>query len=139
MEATATKTFLKYLFIVEYKDGSIYEQNPNDVSLTDSKRSCFFDVRQDEVLRFYLVGEEDTFCVDLSDGHFEVNNVSFFMHDQGVGLKDFRLIFYRQHEHKFNVGSNGSKKEIAHEINYCIGWQTNDENGMNVKRIMEVK
>lgn len=127
---------LKYLFIVEYKDGSIYEQNINDISVTDNKRSCFFDVKQDNVNKFHLIGEKNFFAVDLSDGHFEVNNVSFFMHDQGLSLKDFRLIFYRQHEHSFNMGS---KQELSHEINYCIGWQTNDENGNNIKRIMEIK
>ena len=125
---------LKYLFIAEYKDGTSYEQTPEDISKTDEKRSCFFDVKQDEVLRFYLVSAENVFCVDLSDGHFEVNDVPFFMHDVGEGLKDFRLIFYRQHTHQFNM----ERQELAHEINYCIGWQTNDKDGKNVKRIMEV-
>ena len=125
---------LKYLFVVEYKDGTTYEQTQEDVSLTDPLRSCFFDVKQDEVLRFYLVSAEDVFCVDLSDGHFEVNKVPFFMHDAGSGLKDFRLIFYRQHTHQFNM----EKRELAHEVNYCIGWQTNDDENKNHKRIMEV-
>lgn len=132
-------TMLKYLFIVEYKDGSIYKQNQDDISLTDNKRSCFYDVKQDEVSRFIITDCDGSFIVDLSDGHFEVNGIPFFMHDSGLGLKDFRLIFYRQHEHKVNVGSDGSRKQLSHEITYCIGWQTNDENGMNIKRIMEVK
>lgn len=139
MEAVINNKILKYLFIAEYKDGSIYEQNGYDISVSDTKRSCFFDVMQDKVRRFLLVGSDNIFSVDLSDGHFEVNNVSFFMHDQGLGLKDFRLIFYRQHLHHFNIGDYGIPNELLHEINYCIGWQTNDENGMNVKRIMEVK
>lgn len=125
---------LKYLFIAEYKDGAMYEQTIEDVSKTDDKRSCFFDVKQDEVLRFYLVSADNAVCVDLSDGHFEVNGFEFFMHDAGMGLKDFRLIFYRQHTHEFNM----NRQELSHEINYCIGWQTKDNEGKNHKRIMEV-
>lgn len=130
---------LKYLFIVEYKDGSIFEQNPLDISITDGKRSSFFDVKQDEVKTFYIGDGKNGFLVDLTDGHFEVNGVSFFMHDAGSGLKDFRLIFYRQHLHHFHIGDYGVPNELMHEINFCIGWQTNDEKGNNIKRIMEVK
>jgi len=124
---------LKYYFTVLYKDGTKYEQNKQDVSLTDSKRSCFFDVKQDQVLEFMLSDETKDVIVDLEDGSFYINDIKFFMHDQGEGLKDFRLIFYRQHEHDFNLGM----EEVAHRIRYCIGWQTNDKNGNNVKRIME--
>lgn len=127
---------LKYLFEVDYNDGTEYKQNEQDVSLTDSKRSCFFDVRQEDVNTFYLFNNEDCFSVSLLDGSFCVNGVTFFMHDTGEGLKDFRLIFYRQHEHDFNVG--GGMKETDHRIKYCMGWQTNDANGNNIKRIMEV-
>lgn len=129
---------LKYLFIVEYKDGTIYEQNLEDKPVIKTTGSSFSDVRVEDVKKFYLVGAEHSFCVDLSDGHFEVNNIPFYMHDQGIGLKDFRLIFYRQHTHNVNIGAD-SFKELSHEINYCIGWQTNDEKGNNIKRIMEIK
>ena len=84
---------LKYYFTVLYKDGTKYEQNKQDVSLTDSKRSCFFDVKQDEVLEFMLSDETKNVIVDLEDGSFYINDIKFFMHDQGEGLKDFRLIF----------------------------------------------
>lgn len=128
---------LKYLFEAYYKDGSYYIQNEQDVSNTDNKRSCFFDVKQDEVVAFHLIEScenPNAFSVYLNDGRFEVNGQDFFMHDTGEGLKDFRLIFYRQHEHDFNIGM----KEMAHRIKYCIGWQTNDANGNNIKRIMEI-
>jgi len=126
---------LKYLFIVKYKDGSIYQQNEQDVSLTDNTRSCFFDVKQDEVEEFHLVDADNTYSVFMHDGHFEVNGVPFYMHDEGEGLADFRLIFYRQHEHMVNVGGGGFQ-QLDHTIKYCIGWQTNLE-GKNIKRIME--
>lgn len=125
---------LKYLFIAEYKDGTIYEQTPADVSISDAKRSCFFDVRQDDLSKFYLVSVDKVFSVDLNDGHFEVNHTPFFMHDSGEGLKDFRIIFFRQHTHKFNIGM----QETAHDIEYLIGWQCNDKEGKNHKRIMQI-
>lgn len=127
---------LKYLFIVEYKDGSVYRQNMADLPVIKKTGSSFSDVRMEDVSRFYLVDAKNVFCVDLNDGHFEVNKIPFYMHDQGEGLKDFRLIFYRQHTHSFNIGT---KEELLHEINYCLGWQTNNEQGNNIKRIMEIK
>lgn len=123
---------LKYLFIVRYKDGSLYEQNEQDVSITDSKRSCFFDVRQDEIDSFYLINAEHSYAVFLDDGRFEIDGTPFWMHDSGIGFKDFKLVFYRQHEHDFNIGM----KEVAHRIRYCMGWQSDSE-GYNIKRIME--
>lgn len=125
---------LKYLFIVEYKDGSVFQQTPEDVSISDPTRSCYYDVKQEEVLRFILVGADTVFTIDLSDGHFEVNNVPFFMHDAGEELKDFRLIFYRQHTHQFTM----ERKELSHDVVYCIGWQCNDKAGKNHKRVMEI-
>jgi hypothetical protein len=124
---------LKYLFVVKYKDGSIYQQNSEDISITDSKRSCYFDVVQDKVEEFHLCDTNNVYSVFLNDGHFEINRVPFFMHDTGEGLKDFRLIFYRQHEQSFNIGT---KQQLSHEIKYCMGWQTNLE-GKNHKRIIE--
>src|SRR3990167_2816987 len=100
---------MKYLFEVEYKDGTFFKQNEEDVSLTDPKRSAFFDIKQEEVKRFTLEGNGNTFCVDLTDGHFEVNGVSFFMHDES--LTYFRLIYFRRHRHQFN---RETREELSH-------------------------
>ena len=122
---------LKFLFEVEYKDGTSFKQNEEDVSFVDPKRSAFFDVKMDDVKRFILRGE-NVFCVDLTDGHFEVNDVSFKLHEEE--LNDFRLIFWRQHTHTLNT----KYVEKAHEIVYKIGWQTNGKDGKNIQRIMEI-
>ena len=123
---------MKYLFEVEYKDGTFFKQNAEDVSLTDPKRSAFFDIKQNEVKRFTLAGG-NTFSVDLTDGHFEVNGVPFRVHSGD--LKDFRLIYWRQHTHTFGMKLN----EQSHEIAFCIGWQTNDEKGQKVQRGIKIK
>src|SRR4030067_1671035 len=104
---------LKYLFSVEYKDGSRFNQNKEDISSQDEKRSAFFDVCQEEVVRFNLHGGgflvKDKFTVDLTDGHFEVMGVPFFMHDRALPLKDFKLIFHRKHTHQFKMTGEKTK------------------------------
>jgi hypothetical protein len=126
---------LTYLFEATYKDGTSYKQNAEDVSLTDPLRSCFYDIKQEEVQTFTLIGNGHCYTVDLSTGAFAVDGVPFFMHDLNDELKDFRLIFYRRHTHSFNPEGG---QEMGHDIAYCLGWQTNDKNGENVKRIMQI-
>ena len=92
---------LDYLFTVLYKDGNTYQQTPEDVSVSDPLKSCFFDIKQDEVKTFTLKGNGHTYLVSLEDGHFEIDGVSFKNHDEV--LTNFRLIFFRRHRHNFNV------------------------------------
>jgi len=126
---------LKYLFTVAYKDGSTYKQNPEDRSATEpEKRSCFFDVRQDDVARFELNGEGHGYAVDMTDGHFEIDGVPFRMHEEE--LSGFRLIFFRQHTHQFSVGAE-SNKELSHDIVYRIGWQCT-VGGKNYQQVMHI-
>ena len=126
---------LQYLFSVTSKDGTRYFQNKEDKSVTEPElRSSFYDVKQDEVQSFSVSDDNHTYAVGLSDGHFEVDGVTFFMHTD-MELKDFRLVYYRQHTHSFN--SNAT--ELDHVIVYCLGWQTNDKEGKNVQRIMTIK
>lgn len=132
---------LRYSFTVEYKDGSTFKQNAEDVSLVDPKRSAFFDVRLEDVKRFHLYGGgtfiKDKFTVDLTDGHFEVMGIPFFLHDSAQPLKNFKLKFFRRHTHNFNIGQH--IKEIDHLIDYCMGWEADDDKGNIIERILEVK
>lgn len=123
---------LKYLFIAGYKDGTYYTQNQEDMSEKDPKRSCFYDINQEELSRFVLYDDINTFVVDLIDGHFEVNGIPFFMHD--IELKDFRLIYFRRHRHHFNLDN----EELAHEVSFRLGWQANDKDDKNHQRVMEI-
>ena len=120
---------LKYLFFVEYQDGTTFQQNAEDVSATDTKRSAFFDVKQN-IHKFSLEGEGNKYTVDLSDGHFEVNGTCFMLHDYSIPLQNIRLVFYRQHDHTWPTNE--------HKIVYCLGWQANDENGKNVQHIIRI-
>lgn len=139
---------LKYLFIAEFQDGSVIEQEPADKSLIDpEKRSRFFDVLQqveagNHVVRFSLRGAGHIYTVDLIDGHFEVDGVSFKM-IEGV-LPEYRIVFFRRHTHSFNVNVDGEQKEVGHDIVYRMGWQCTitdpkDKEEKNYQRVMEIE
>lgn len=121
---------LKYLFVAQYNDDTEFKQNEEDVSFQDSKRSAFFDIIQEKLIRFSLVGDGRVFSVDLTDGHFEINSISFRMHDESI--ENIRLIFFRKHTHTYNA------EELSHDIVYRIGWQANLANGSNIQRVMEI-
>ena len=122
---------MKYLFGCEY-DNEIYYQTENDKSLKNSEKSSFYDVVDKEIRRFWLDGNGHNYLVDLRDGHFEIDGVPFKMHEEE--LSDFRIIYYRKHTRQF-CGTD----EINHEIEFCVGWQTNNENGENIKQILTIK
>lgn len=123
---------MKYIFQATYKSGEIYTQNEEDTSVTDPTKSCYFDVKEDEIKSFFIFNNEHTYSANLEDGHFEVDGVPFFMHTDHK-LTNYRLVYSRRHTHTFS-----QDKELTHDIVFCFGWQTTDENGKNVQRIMTI-
>ena len=127
---------MKYLFCVRFKDGTIYVQNPEDISVEDKTRSCFFDIQKQinadnppEI--FTLEDKENLYVVDLTTGIFEINGVQFSLHNEPLP-GPFRLVYFRRHTHKLNIGA-----EAEHSISYNFGWQTT-HNGENIQRIITV-
>lgn len=121
---------LKYLFTATYNDGSTYIQTQEDKSILEpEKRSSFFDVDHERLVSFTLTGEGHTYSVNLHDGHFEVDGVPFYFHEEY--LRGFKLIFWRTHTHTHNQGSGAE----THDIVYKIGWQCL-VNGKNYQQIM---
>lgn len=123
---------LKYLFEAQFEDGTIFKQDPKDISKSDPKRSAFYDLLQDKrkIVRFALIEQSANpkeISVNLTHGTFDQKNCK--QEDLAAEgdtelpdkLKDFRLIFYRQHQHDIDRETN---KEIDHRIRYCLGWQT---------------
>jgi hypothetical protein len=113
---------LKYLFNVEFKDGSIYQQTPEDVSIEDPMRSSFYDVqkRLAEIKKFELCNAEYSVLVDLETGEFDINNTIKIPSNGEVINR--RLIYFRRHRHDYNI----SMLETSHEMSFHIGWQGND-------------
>jgi len=139
---------LKYLFTAVYKDGTTYQQTQEDKSIFHEHGSCYTDHKQDELIAFALTGDGHEYLVDLRDGHFEIDMVPFSMHKPHIEknedgsqtaypLKDFRLIFFRNHTHNINVGKD-SNEELSHEVSYSFGWQAT-EHGKNYQQVMEIK
>ena len=128
---------LKYKFIAVFTDGSVYEQNKNDVSSLDTKRSCFYDVLHSgkEIKEFILTGGIKEYKVNLLDGHFEINGNKFWLESKKLPTNVLKreLIFYRQHnvtaKAVFEVNNRkiwdllGIKDEVD-KVFYYIGWQT---------------
>ena len=116
---------LKYLFVVEYADGSIFEQTSDDKSSIDpQKRSQFYDVLQSgKTIRYFsLVGDGHKITVDLGTGIFYVDGLALLLESEKLPtLPDrFTLVFYRQHTHELN---REDSKELSHFIEYFIGWE----------------
>jgi hypothetical protein len=133
---------LKYLFNAEFQDGSVINQTQEDVSSLDPKRSQFYDVLEKDkevpIKRFELFGDGTSLIVDLEDGHFDLNGVSFDCHETLPEDKpERRLIFYRKHTHNFNLVED-EPKEKEHIVEYCIGWQATIK-GKNYKETVTIK
>lgn len=129
---------LRYLFGVQYADGSEFFQTPEDVSSQDPKRSAFYDVRQEDVRLFQLLHVDDSrrrYVLDLSDGHLEVDGVPLFGIIPPPEAR-LRLIYFRRHRHHFQTGP-GLLEELSHEVEYHFGWQA-EVDGQNIKQIFVV-
>lgn len=128
---------MKYLFKALLKDGTVISQTQEDVSATTKDRNAFYDVLQkiDEVRAFALYDTEspdnDEYLVDLADGHFEINQKPFFMHNENV--HNLRLIFFKRNLHALNLMDSTSRLV---SIGYNFGFQGTDDAGNNVQRIM---
>lgn len=130
---------LKYHFEALFFDGSIITQTPEDISALDPIRSQFYDVvqRMDEVHRFSLTDGKNVYLVDLTDGHFEINGITFNTQDPSnvPPASKWRLIFFRRHQHHFRVGTT---EEIGHTIEYHIGRQTTTPQGKNYQQTISI-
>src|SRR5260370_31787542 len=125
---STTKVPLKYLFNTIYDDGTMFVQNKEDISTVDPKRSAYYDVKLDKVYMFTLNSQHNHMSLNLLEGRFYPGN---FTIGDDPGPKPYKLIFYRQHIHNFNVGLD----ELSHEVKYCIGYT--DADGVEHKILID--
>jgi len=143
-------TELKYLFVAEFTDGTFFKQTPEDKSLMEPDRNCYFDVLEmvkngKTIRRFSLVGQGNTITVDLGSGIFYVNSLPVLLESERLPkLPDkFELIWYHQVTQNQNVTVDKSTLEIIKTENlpefreYFIGWQANI-NGKNYQQKIAV-
>lgn len=131
-------TTLKYLFDVEFIDGETYTQNPEDISLKEGNKSCFYDILEmikegKKVKTFLLSDGQDSYSVDCADGHFEVNGLPFKFHNEQ--FEEFELVFFRKHRQNLKPFTNEAWED---PVIYRIGWKTKDKDGKEIERVMEI-
>jgi len=128
---------LKYLFIVEFADGSSYMQTPEDKSAIEPEtRNCYYDVLQSgkTIRRFSIVsqeGEKHTLTVDLGSGIFYHNGFALLLEsDKLPTLPDkFNLIWYHQvtRDQMMTFAKKSGEviktEDMPEFREYFIGWQ----------------
>ncbi len=127
---------LKYLFTAYYNDGTKYEQNPEDVSIKDPIRSCFYDIDHEKLQIFELKDEfGNSWKVFLTNGHFEFKNnfggALIHAPPEFENLINFRVIFYRTHE----VSPSDGEDKV---VRYALGFQANRKTGGNIQIVIEL-
>jgi hypothetical protein len=114
---------LDFLFVAETATGGIIRQTQDDVSKLLPTKSAFYDVLQERIKRFSLIGKGMIFTVDLTDGSYEVNGKKMYS-KLPPGPCDLELIYYRQVQQRLGIGPGG-QKGMQPIIRYFIGWQAN--------------
>lgn len=123
-------------FEADLDDGTTYIQGDDDLSIDTEGKNAFYDILQrlDKVVRFHIVkGNGTRYTVDLTDGHFEVNEVPFVIHDQFYEPKGkLKLIFFKEMHRNALLGGtvheDGSvEQKMEEQEPYCnryfIGWE----------------
>lgn len=127
---------LKYLFKVEFQDGTTFTQSKEDVSELDPKRSAFYDILQSDkkIKKFTLRRFLERYSVDLTTGEFEINGTKIIVESDlpfvENNLPKLELVFYRQHKQAMDVTfALGSRKILSSKpqtdkVTYFIGFKT---------------
>jgi hypothetical protein len=142
---------LQYLFVAEFEDGEQIAQTAEDQSMTDPSKSAFYDVLQKSkevaVTRFHLTNGHIWYTVDLRDGSFEANGLSFEAFDPYnnpyIRLNGpLRLIYFPNTDLVKVIDQNSLDKvtDFRHSmVRYFIGWQFTDKNGKNYQQTIAIR
>jgi len=117
---------MKYLFRAQFNDGTGLTQSPDDTNPNGEGSSFSYLLEQEKlhggVKEFFLEGEQSA-SVNLIDGTFTINGVSFGAHDQDLEPKDLRLIYFREVKQRIH-GAEIASSEISR---FFIGWQYTED------------
>lgn len=140
-EINLNEKVLKYLFVVKFEDGTIYEQDEHDKATIADRGSSFTDVlelsKKSPVEQVALTDGEIVYMLDMKTGDFSVNGVGpFRFHDKDVPYFNKRIVLFRRRYVDPMTGI-----EDANLIQYALGWQANledNENSPNKSFIMYI-
>jgi hypothetical protein len=129
---------LKYLFKVDYADGTQFFQTPEDKSTRNETESAFSDVltsgkviRKFSLLSTGLTGGEVVASVDLKTGLFEIRGQQFSFPYLPPAPVLRQVIYDRKHEvdsivtYQLKTGKPLSFKPGEHRCWYLLGYQFN--------------
>ena len=123
---------LKYLYRAIYNDGSVYDQNINDVSVTDGTKSCYYDLKLDQIHYFTLSNGFHSYILDLTDGGVSINGSDkFYLTNEK--LVDFKLVHYRE----VTLLLTPESRTIS--INFVIGYEAKTLDGKPTVHYIIVK
>lgn len=131
---------LKYLFSVEYLDGSRYSQNSKDISIKDPSRSCFYDLDLYNIHKFHLLGDNEQWTVAMDSLH--IHHIVYSSDNEGSclnfhvkpKLSNVRPIYFRRVTQRFN-----QKELIGESVEYHLGFQGNQIDGSNYQETIIIK
>lgn len=127
-----TKFKPKYLYRIIYKDGTHYDQNANDISVANSDKSCYYDVKPNDVNYFLLSDGISSWMLDLRDGGFSVNGEpKFYLTTEA--LTDIKILHYR----RVVMNLEDDKKAIT--VNYILGYTAKTLEGAAVSHHIVIK
>lgn len=130
---------LKYLFRAEHRDGSMVFQTQDDRARS-LLGSAYADVDHAQLKSFALEGSGIRVLLDLDTGAFTMNGVPLLDPEKLVSkvVTPLRLIYFRRVDQGLGELVGTPEREAGVSVTYHIGWQANDAEGNNVRRVLEL-
>lgn len=146
---------LKYLFTVEFTDGTVLKQTQEDKSSLDENRNAFYDVLNSKKdIKTITYNEQKLLnptkiIIDYQTGVFNINGVDIYPEpimkkDKELYVTERKPIRYMVVQQDFNSVYNLKSLKILNvkpgetRRTFYVGWKTN-VGGKNFQRILGVK
>ena len=128
-----TKYKPSFLYRVKYLDGSEYQQNEEDTSITDPTKSCYHDLTLHKIHLFTLTnGLDSSYTLDLTDGGIAINNAKkIYLTDEP--LTNFKIVHYRRVTVKFMEDTQ------VNEVVYVLGYFAQNKQGQEVNHTITIR
>ena len=123
---------LKYLYRAIYKDGSKYDQSTEDISVADPNKSCYHDLKLDQIRYFILSDGKSSYSLDLDHGSVSVNggNPFYLFTEEAYKLK---LVYFRRVI--LETGNIGGPTTV----NYVLGCQGESYMGLTIYNTIVIR
>jgi len=132
MTKSNQKYNLKYLYRATYNDGTVYDQNVDDISVSDKTKSCYNDLKLDQLHYFTLSNGMHSYTLDLVDGGFSVNGSDkIYMNE--TPIHNIKLMHFR----RVTLAITGETR--AYTTNFILGYEALDSDNKPITRKIILK